>query len=77
MSHAAADGLDDARALVPGDDRQRVLGRSADEVVIAVADAAGGELDAHLARARVGEVERLDDEGGVRLVEYGGLNTHR
>ena len=76
VGHARADGIDHARAFMPADDGQRVARRAGDEMIIAVADAAGGELDAHFARARLGEVERFDGEGGVRLAQQRRLNLH-
>ena len=66
VSHAITHGLDDARAFVPGHDRQWMFRRAADEVIIAVAHAAGFDLHQHLAGARRIEIERFDLNGLLR-----------
>ena len=41
-----------------------------------MADTARGEPHEHLARLRLGEIERLDAERLAELLEHGGANLH-
>ena len=68
--HVRADALDDAGAFV-AEHRRRVAGRigARCRVEVGVADAAGGEPDEDLARARLREVDLLDDEWLPELLE--------
>src|SRR5207247_1568461 len=69
---AGADRLDDARALVPEHAGERHGEVAGDGVQVAVADAARGEPDEHLAVARVAHGERLDRERLADRVQDGG-----
>src|SRR5437879_2073100 len=65
---------DDARALVP-DDARWGHGQDAPlDAEVAVTDAAGRELDAHLSLARRGELDVLDRERLVEAVQDGGAH---
>ena len=75
---ALAERLDDARALV-AEHRRRVARRvdARGRVEVGVADPAGDQAHQHLARARLGEVDVLDDERPAELLEHRGPDPHR
>ena len=58
--HAVADGLDDARRLVPEQEREVVVDAALAVVQVGVADPAGLDLDQRLTGAGIGDVDRLD-----------------
>ena len=71
----APDRLDDARALVAENRRDRdVRPLTLDDVPVRMADAARYEPDPHMLRPEVGQLERLDPERRVGLVEHGTLH---
>ena len=74
---ALADPLDDAGALVPEHGRG-VSGRVGARrgVEVGVADAARLEPHQHLAGARLGEVDLLDDERRAELLEHRSAHLH-
>jgi hypothetical protein len=55
--HAVADGLDDARSLVPEEDGQRMTEPRLDHVQVGVADACRLDADERLARPGLVELE--------------------
>ena len=67
--------LDHARSLVPEHDRLRRVAAGM-LVQVGVADAGGHEADAHLARARLLQLELLDDRGGALPPADRRLNPH-
>ena len=68
--------LDDSRALVAEDDRERnALPAPVGRVEAAVADAAGDHADEHLALARGLHLELLDAERGALLEQDRGLHA--
>ena len=75
VGDALADRLDHARALMAEHGR-RVAGRvgAGRRVHVRVADAGGDEPHEHLARARILQVDFLDDERGSELLQYGGAH---
>src|SRR5881628_1930057 len=65
---------DDARALVPDDARRRHRQDAALDAEVAVTDAAGRQLDAHLSLTRRCELHVLDRERLVEAVQDGGAH---
>src|SRR5260370_29076066 len=49
---------------------------SVDQVVVAVADAGGGPAHLDLVRARIQELDVLDDQGLLHLVHHGRRRSH-
>src|SRR5262249_23765945 len=74
---AVADPLDDPGPLVAQDAR-RIAGRidAGGGVQVGVTDAARGQAHEHLARARLGEIDLLDDERLPELLEYRRPDPH-
>jgi hypothetical protein len=77
LRHAVADRGDDARALVPEDTGEGEGERSLLRDGVGVADPAGHDLDEHLARERLVDLELLDVQGLVVLLQDGGRDLHR
>ena len=77
VGDALADGLDDARALVP-EHRRRVARRvgARGRVEVGVADAAGLEAHEHLAGLRLGQVDLRDVQRLAELLQHGGTHLH-
>jgi len=73
--HTLAHGGDDPGALVPEHGRQGVRGGAGDDVPVAVADAARGELHLDLARAGLSELDLLDGHGLIEPSEHGGAHV--
>ena len=73
---ARADALDDAHALVPGDERQRRLDRplAARGVDVGVAETGCLDADEHLLGAGLGYRDVLDLERSRVVVDDGGLH---
>ena len=67
VGDARADGLDHAGRLVPEQEREVVVDAALAVVQVGVADAAGLHLHQRLARARVGDQDRLDVTGAPLL----------
>jgi hypothetical protein len=74
---ALTDSLDDAGALV-AEDRGRVPGGVGPGgcVHVCVANAARYEAHKDLSRARIGEIELLDDEWLAKPLKHGGAYLH-
>ena len=76
-AHALAEGLDDARPLVPEHGRRvarRVRARGG--VHVGVADAAGLQPDQHLAGPRLRQLDLGDVQRLAELLEHGGADLH-
>ena len=73
---ARADRLHDARRLVAVDRRQFSAPSPVHVKDVAVADRAGGRLDEDLARARLGELDRLHGQGRAEGAADGGFRFH-
>jgi hypothetical protein len=75
--HALAELLDDAGAFVP-EHRRCIAGgiRARGRVEVGVADPAGDQAHEHLTRARLGQVDGVDDQRLPELLEDGGADLH-
>jgi hypothetical protein len=73
-SDSRADRFDDTGAFVADDDRRRHWQDAALDAEVAVADAAGDDLDQHLALLRVLELDSFDLERFIETGKHGG--TH-
>jgi hypothetical protein len=73
---ALADLLHDAGTLVAADDRQREGQVARGQVLVAVAHAAGGDLDQHLTLLGWVELDVFDAPGRVELPENGCFRLH-
>src|SRR6266852_8853096 len=71
---AGSDGLDDSGRLMAIDSRQVAAPGALHVVDVAVADGAGRELDLDLARAGLGDVDLLDQQGLAELATDGGFH---
>jgi hypothetical protein len=71
-----AGGFDDASAFVAGNEGHGVAGGPGDEVVVAVADAAGGKADEYFTFLGFLEVHFFDDKGHLGAKEEGSLDFH-
>ena len=74
--HALADRLDHTRRLVAVDRRQFPAPGAVEIEDVAVADGAGSRLDQNLAPVRLGELDRLDDQGLAERAAHGGFRFH-
>ena len=74
LGDAVADGLDDAGRLVAEQEREVVVDPALAVVQVGVADPAGLDLDQRLARAGVGDVDRLDGDRVALLQRDDGSN---
>src|SRR5262249_43395039 len=73
--HALANLLDDARRLVPEQDRQRELPLALHDVIVTVTDTGRGDFDLDLAGLRSVDLDLLDAEWGLILVEDRGFHV--
>ncbi len=76
LGHVAADGFDDAGALVPEHDRQWSRPLALDEGQVAAADARGLQPDQHLVTRRRPEVHLIDGQRLALSGEDGGHDLH-
>ncbi len=77
VAHVGADRLDHSPALV-AEHRRRVARRvdARRRVQVGVADAARHQAHEHLARARLGQVDVVDDQWLPELLKHGGADLH-
>jgi hypothetical protein len=71
-----AGGFDDAGSFVAGNEGHGVAGGPGDEVIIAMANAAGGQADEYFTFLGFLEVKFFDDEGHLGAKEEGSLDFH-
>src|SRR5580704_11327271 len=76
IRHVRPDSVDDTHHLVAWNARILYAGNCADHGEhVAMADAAGLHLDAHLARLRLGDVTLDDFEAGIGLGDLNGFHA--
>ena len=77
LGDTRANGIDDTGTFVPDDGGQVYRLVAVHGLPVGMAETAGGNADADLARSRIGDIHLFDDEFARRLVEYCGLHLHR